>query len=348
MWLTAIGLGLATGLAPPPRRVDTDWQGPAACEQGERLQTTVDSLLDPRGPTARATVRVDPIDRGWRAEIEIDVDGARVRRVVDGGPCAAVADAVALIVAVTVDPVGAGTRVGERLAPSPPTASVADAPSLVPLPSASPTGPPRPAIAVSRPGPASPSDAQRARSPSPRSASLLVDGGITSGLLPGIGGRVGGGAALWWRRARLALTAAHGFARALEHPDGVDAGANLSMTAGRLSACWAPALGRLSLPVCGGVEAGAYSASGFGLQQTARVRSPWVALVPHVRPTVWVTRWLGLAAAIELPIALLRPTFAIDDFPAPLVVVGPAGARAGLSIELRFFRRGSPGPGNEG
>ncbi|MCA9706136.1 MAG: hypothetical protein KDK70_09835, partial [Myxococcales bacterium] len=178
-------------------------------------------------------------------------------------------------------------------------------------------------------------------------ASVFVDGGVSGILLPGLGGRLAAGAALGWGQARVDVAALHEFARAVAHPQGIDAGADLSMTAGRASACWAPALGRVTLPVCGGVEVGAIAASGFGLEQKARVRSPWAALVAHVRPTVWVTRWLGLGAAVELPVALLRPSFVIDDYTEPLVHVGPAGVRVGLSIALAFFRRSGGDPGKE-
>jgi hypothetical protein len=60
-------------------------------------------------------------------------------------------------------------------------------------------------------------------------------------------------------------------------------------------------------------------------------------VVPHVRPTVWATRWLALGVDLQVPIALWRPRFGIDDFPdRDLLVVRRVGFRFGLALELVF------------
>jgi hypothetical protein len=185
--------------------------------------------------------------------------------------------------------------------------------------------------------------ADRARAHPALSFGLQVGGGGTIGLLPGIGGRIDGGALLAFSRARVVLSAVHEFSRRIDHPEDPTAGADVSLTAGRVALCWSPRAGRVTFPICGGVEAGAFVARGVGLAQQERVASPWLAVLPHAEVLVWAPRWLGFGPSIELPISVLRPTFTIDDFEQDLVRVGPAGLRFGLVVTFILFdedRRG--------
>ncbi len=352
-------LGLLVGLMPPSSSppVDLRWDAVPSCEQSTRVRARLDDLLDQReGPGGTAVVLVTEHDDGWRATVEIEAKGASVRRVLEGRPCATLADAVALIIAVTVDPMGMGDVVPSPVSSTPeldPGETVVPSPEISPARVESPvsavgarleSAPSQQASADASPRPAPSSRARRTIS----TASVFVEGGGALGLVPGVGLQLGGGLTLSSGDARFVAAGAHGVARAVEHPEGIDAGADLWSTSGRALACWSPGRTRLSVAACGGVEAGSYAARGFGLERSATVRTAWVAAIPRAQVTLWATRRLGLSLAAEAPVALVRPRFSIDDFAADLVRVGPAGLRMGLAIEVIFFDESKAGRARRG
>jgi hypothetical protein len=336
-----------------PPRVELSWQG-NACDESDRVRARIDELLVPgdAGPTGRARVQILPdgsADAQWIATVEIDTADTTTIRTLRGGPCSSLADAIALVVAVTVDPLGASTRVDARtqVGPDPEI----DAPvGTIPQPDPEDTGPaapdPTPEAAstetrdggrVLRDGSRS---ATRPRTPArpPLSASVIAEGGGALGLLPRIGGRLGGTFALGIGSARIALTGLHAFSRRVAHPEDDGTGADVALSAARVSGGWSFRAGRFTFPLCAGIEAGAFTAAGFGLRDTTTARAAWVAVVPAAQPTLWATRWLGIGLHVEAPISILRPRFGIDDFTGQdLLRVGPVGFRFGLSIEAKFF-----------
>lgn len=362
----ALALGLAATLlgapASEPARVGIEWQG-GACDQAGRAAARLDELLPPHelGPTGRARVHVVPDDSTqeggdaqWVATVEIETADGTVTRTLRGGPCSSIADAIALVVAVTVDPLGASTRVDAWPPTRPggtdtpePVGTIPQAPEPVAR-----TTDLRPASAVvvaedpspdldragrgMRRGPRSAVASSARRRPA-ISTALVVDGGGAIGLLPRIGGRLGGSFVIGLGAGRIAVTGLHVFGRRTEHPQDESAGADVALSAARLSGGWSFRTGRFTFPLCAGIEAGAFTAAGFGLSDAGTARAVWVGLVPHAQPTLWATPWLGLGLHVEAPIALLRPRFDIDDFEDDLVRIGPVGLRFGLSIEVRFF-----------
>jgi hypothetical protein len=157
--------------------------------------------------------------------------------------------------------------------------------------------------------------------------------------------------ALGIARARVELTAHHRFLTTVAHPEDERVTADVSLTAGRVSAGWAPAVGRFSFPMLAGLELGAFTARASGLTTTRTRHGLWAAAVPAFRPTVRATRWLALGLDLQLPVALWRESFVVEDFDQDLLQVGPVGFRFGLGLELIFFdesdrsrarRRGEP------
>lgn len=364
----ALALGLAVTLlraAPDGAvpRVELHWEG-RGCDESDRAARRIAELLPPEenAPRGLARVRLQPEEpsQSWHAtiEIEIEASGTTITRTLRGGPCPSLADAIALVVAVTIDPLGASTRVDARASTTKPEATEAP-PSAVrrpePMPELTPAEEPADAAPLdldptaSVAGPPLPREdmtlRSRPRSALPIAVSIIAEGGGALGLLPRIGGRVGGTFALELGAARISITGLHVVRRRVAHPDAPDAGADVALSGARLSGGWSFRTGRFTLPLCAGIEAGAFTADGFGLDQTTTARAAWVAIVPSLQPTVWATRWLGLGVHVEAPISLLRPRFGIDDFAGTdLVRIGSVGARFGLSVELRIPVRGDPVP----
>lgn len=353
----ALALALAATLlsapASEPTRVEIDWQS-GACDEAGRVAARLDELLPPHevGPTGRAKVQVVPDDSTraggearWIATVEIETADGTVTRTLRGGPCSSIADAIVLVVAVTVDPLGASTRVDawpstredaneepESVDAIPQPAEPAADPTERPPPSAA-TVSERPTFEPDRTG----RELRGTRRRPAISTALVADGGGAIGLLPRIGGRLGGSFVLGIGTGRIAVTGLHVFGRRTAHPQDGSAGADIALSAARLSGGWSFRAGRFTFPLCAGIEAGAFTATGFGLADSGTARAVWIGLVPHAQPTLWATPWLGLGLHVEAPIALLRPRFGIDDFDDDLVRIGPVGFRFGLSIEVRFF-----------
>lgn len=326
----------------PAPGVSVEWDGRPQCNEAVLVRTTLDGLLGSPRPdlSARVSVRVTGEAPEWNAAITIDSRGESTRRSVRGGPCPALAEAVALVIAVTIDPLGASATVTEAMQPvtppdPSPTGLVPEAVAPEPDVGTLDARPERTAPAPTSPGSA---DAPTASRPSlRRRGSAFVSGGAAVGLVPRIGGWLGGGLALGLGGSRLELSGRHRFAARYEHPDSTASGADLTSSSARASGCWAFRSPRVTIPLCGGLEIGAFTARGFGLREARTAQSLWLAAVPHVRPSFRVTPWLGVGLAIEAPVALVRPRFAVDDFASDLLRVGPIGLGLGLSIEVIFF-----------
>ncbi|HVT07466.1 MAG TPA: hypothetical protein VHO67_08405 [Polyangia bacterium] len=233
---------------------------------------------------------------------------AQVREL-DAAKCAELADAAAVAIAVSV------RALTEAEAPQ---TTPARRPDITPDPAA--TAPPMIQLAPDPPRP-------RWR------PGLTVSVAGDSGDLPGTGPGVMGGAMLGRRLVRLALTVGWFPARDAAAVSGGGGRFQLVFAAG--DGCFAPAWGKWTLLACGGVEVGAYGATG---QDVAR---------PSTRTTLWRAGRARLGAAFSLTdsiafavngtavIPLARPTFVLDGM---LDVFRPAaaGARIDAGLEVVF------------
>jgi len=143
----------AEALAKEP--VSLSWKAPAGCPTEADVRAEIDRLLG----TSKAEAPLEVIvivtrNEAGRHHAKLDIKGedGPTTREVDAASCAAVSDAAALIVAMTIDPAAA-------LAAPPPTANVeAPTPAKPPAePTAAPQEPPEagtPSSFRSDPGPA--------------------------------------------------------------------------------------------------------------------------------------------------------------------------------------------------
>ncbi len=244
--LTLAAVTLAAALALPRRaRAQGDeanpnaptilsWVAPPGCPSEAELTRQILGAIGaganvPASLHARAVV--EEASGRWRAEVELSIAGDASIRRVEGETCRAVADAVAVIIAVAVTP--------EVTPPAPPPPEPAPAPPL-PAPQAPP--------------PASP------LAPFTLAAMFLLD----DGTLPtvGYGPEVVGG----WRRSRLELEVAARFL-APETGDLSNTnkqGAHFWMLGGGLRACYAVLTRTLDVAPCAGVHGEWLVANGFG------------------------------------------------------------------------------------
>lgn len=324
-----------------PAEPAISWHAPESCPDATYVRERVGEQL--RG------VEVEPIDvrarvfspteagARWHMQITIGEDG---ERELQAESCAALADAAAVMIAISVN-----ATVEERNAAVPEPPPVAEParstePSTAPAPAPEPTAEPpstariEAAAPLRPPSPAGPS--RRAWAP-PRAVL-----GVTTGLhgvgLPAIGAGVGGFAGVRWGPLRVAVTGTHWIGRERAVVDEITATYRLGT--GGLDLCGVLALGRipaqLELLGCVQAEAGVLRAQGHRASPSRTLRDPWVA-VGGGAGALWAPRsWLAVGVRADVVAPLLRREFVIGDLPAG--AVGPVDARGTLVVELRFPR----------
>lgn len=314
------------------------------CPSAETVERDISTLIGV-SPLPEIDVRIEVADAagGVVAELSFNSAGRSQARTIPGATCSDVVNAAAVVVAVGVDPVA----VGQSLAPvlqRPSPAAVPVAPlAPPPLPTTSeplvePSVDPAPEFAGSEDR----SDAPQSRTPrSPLHLHAFAFGGPTLGAFQRVSGWLGGGLALHRGALRAEVTGQHQFGQRVDHPQASDSGAIVSLTSGRGSGCWSPSVGSFSLSACGGIDLGAAVGRGRGLESRVDARALWAALTPGARVHWRPKGPLAVGLFVDVPISVLRPAFAIDDFEEPLTEVGLASLWVGLALELTLWQRDS-------
>lgn len=326
-----------------PPTLALQWSALAPCPTREQLlarigaqglATTLGGWVPEVHERARLGVRIDVVPAGavWRAELElIDADG-RAQRSFEASSCDALAEAVALIVAVTLDPVAVTQALAGREA-----ALVAPTPTPAPKPAPEPNPTPRSDVAP-------PSDAdggitlvldddQPPAAPLRLRVGLSLHGGASYGPTTNAFGLVGGRAALRGEAWRVELGARWITPRRRLEDSGISARVDAWML--ELRGCGVPSPGPIELPICVGFEAGAVRGRGLDpLPDPTSASFAWLA------PSLSVgLRWapvdrFAFGPELQLVVPLTRGSFVAGAALVDRLV--PLGARALLELELRL------------
>ena len=278
--------------------LDVDWVAPSGCPDGDAVERAVRSRADEAFGTAPVRVRGRVRGRpgAWRLQLQVRTAGDVDERQIEDPDCTALADAAALIVALTMErtPGRAGDPVLRALEPTTPTAAVW--PELPP---------PSPATVADTPPPRRPERTVR--------AGARVSAGVELGALPGVGADLEVAALLERKRFVAELGARYEPPRKARYPDGSGAGGDLSLWAVGGLGCFAPAAGRVRFPLCLGAEGGAMHGRGVGIVQARRDTLPWGAGRARAGVSVAVQPWLRLVANAGLLVPWTRPRFSTDS-----------------------------------
>lgn len=319
---------------------DLTWEAPSACPEGSTVEARVDELLrgsSASGSSLHAEARVEPLAAGWRLRVVLRDDrrGVAERRELAAPDCAALAEAFALIVAVHVDALQTDFNAVALQRPRTPPWPTAVAPSAPVVPPAPRTASPRPRRVVS-PEPRPPT-ATATRS---LGALLRLEGGAELGILPGVAGGAGLMGGIAGRAWRVELGASGWPARTAS---AASLGVRLDLVVGRARVCWAPAIGRWHVPVCGGGEAGGLRGVGTtGVTRPIPRWAPWGAATASVGAAWSLRPWIGPYAAVESVAVLSRARFSVGE--QTVVRAEAVGIRAWIGLELKFAsRRGAAG-----
>lgn len=291
-----------------PLGIDLEWRAPAGCPGADRVVAVIaalvgrDVVLDPTGVIA---IRADIVAAGgrWSLTLAVEGPGGTEQRTIDAPGCEVLTEAAALVIATNFDAAGVAAALARGASDE--------------------RSPRRP-----------PPDSNEAVRSGPRRVGLgiAVQGGPVLGATPKVTGWLQGGLDVSIGRAIIGAHAGHGFARQAGGPRTLRA----ALTVGGVRGCFAPTQGRLAVPLCGIVEAGAVTAQAQG--EKGRLRAPWlgagagagVQWSPHPR--------LALVGGVDALVSILRPT-ATAQGPGGEQTryrMPPASVRATLGIAVRL------------
>jgi hypothetical protein len=308
-------LSCASGARAEPE-LTLSWDVPAACPDATWARRRIAAQLarEPAAEVAqgvRASVTVEPRAKGFALQLRTVVAGASGERTIEAAACEELAQAAALIIALSV------SEASERAASNPPEPPPAKAPT------------PEPA-----------EDAQRGSRETLLAlrADVLLDYGFFD--------RIGVGPAFAlayqygvWRAELAALWIAP---QRMTADDPQAGSVESSLWALRAGGCALFGSWRVRGGPCAGGEFGQARGVGGDELNDARTRRPrWIAGFVGGRLSVGLLAKLALVVEADLNVRLAGPSFVIqpaDESAEPLTIHAPAPAqlRATLGVELRF------------
>lgn len=298
----------------PPPAIEIQWEAPAVCPDAASVRAAVERLLgkplsglDPVNVHATGRVVTNAAGK-WELSAQLVVGERVEEELLVAKECGALADAMALKVALAIDPLA----VAEAVQPSQP--------------------PPVPVRPAASPKPAATSSASSERR---LQLGARLVGQVALGPLPGTTPGAAAYVSLQWPAFRVELggEAFWGGVAHYDAPPGV--GADLQLFAGVARGCLTPAAGAWRFPICAGPELGVMRGSGFGVAETSATTGLWggLTLGPALewRATPRLSLWLEGAALLTL----LKPEFHVRNLPS-LYTPPTVAARAAAGLEAHF------------
>jgi hypothetical protein len=291
---------------------------------GQGVSEQLGEWIPERHDRAKLEVEVEiaVVGERWQASLSLtDADG-RSQRSFSAQSCAALADATALIIAVTLDPVAVASvhaSVPARREPEPPKPEPEP-----PKPEPEPEPPINLTLSDDDPGPQ--------RWPEGLRVGVSIHGGGGWGPIADFTAAIGGRVSLFGERWRAELGGRWAIPRRIEQAGGAGV-FDAWMIEGR--GCFVPSVRVLEFPLCPGIELG--SVRGSGVPPT---RDPLQQSFLWVAPTLsqgltWapIDR-LAIGVELGLVAPLTRGRFVVADL--PIEDLARIGGRALLSLELRL------------
>jgi hypothetical protein len=300
------------------------WSAPPECPDEAALRAEIERLLarplfasDRRLSVHGEVARAPGAEARYllRLTLAVGLGPVQERRLEDAS-CALVARAAAVVVALAID----------AESPPPEPEPEPPAPEPVPAPSASP-----PAAAIAD----SPAPWRAARGTFEPAWEMAAVAGVDAASLPAVAAGVGLRVArdLGADRIELAGTAWPPRRVALPHLPAV--GADVALYTGGLRYCRWLVGGAFDAAACGGLEAGALVASGFGAATSTSGLGRWLAPQLGLLGRARVTSRFALSLGVEGLALAFRDRFTIlgagEVYRPP-----PATARATIGAQLRF------------
>jgi hypothetical protein len=306
----------------PP--IDLAWEAPAECPSLSSVRRATERLLGKsldrlpaRNVHAQGTVSRN--DAGnWVLHIVLAAGDHVEDETLIAKKCHSLSDAMALKVALAIDPL-----------------AVVDSVKPEPVPDTE-----NPAAPSDEPAPRSPSPSPsvpRSRSPSRSRMDIGVRAvaGVGLGPLPGVTPGTALYGSLQFPTFRLELGAQAAWGGVARYEALPNVGANLALFAGTLRGCAVAGSGRFLFPLCVGVDLGFLRGSGFGGQPNASTTGLWGGVSAGPALQLRIASALSLWAEVDASLTLLQPEFHTRNL-GTLYSPPAAGSRAALGFELKF------------
>ncbi len=311
-----------------------DWRAPEGCptrtELLERVRSYLPEIEDPPAEVPRARLRVEasvePIAAEWAVRMRMSGEQGSSERRFSASTCDELADAVALVMAVSLDPVIAAREVAR-----------ASAAARLAIPEPEPELEPEQPRDVREPEVVSHSSVSDDDEPEPATPrdfliGLRVFGGGGFGPTTTGYGSLGAGVALFGPRWRWSLDGGGWLPRTIRTDQA--AGRFWGFWVGTRG-CFVPGRDTLEVPLCGGVELGSVRAA--GLEPALNPRDAnylWAAASASVGVAWVITERVALVADVAALLPFLVGDFRVGDQSLQRTV--PFGMRATLGLELRL------------
>lgn len=327
----------------PPGEPRLEWIAPPQCPDAASGAEHLERFLGGHKLPAPARVELVASAAGYVAKVT--VDGAT--RTLHAEDCETLARAAALVVAVSLDPVATaatvlrerdvgaveepgGSGAGSRGASSDTsTAPESDDTELGPT-----QEPARRQRTISTRADM-PSRAEPGDTPSGSAHWLGASGGIALAIVPSLTGAVRLGYAYQRGPLRVQAEATYATPRAITYPAEPAVGGRFQSVVVGVRACFAPAAGRLAVPLCGGLEGGAIFGRGIGIPNARNPVGAWIGGLAGAAAVVRVHPRVALLAGADLLVGLRRPAFHVGARET-LFRASPVGLRALAGLELRL------------
>lgn len=346
-------LGLVAALTPAPDPAGTSestaaielrWQAPAGCPSGEQTRRLIGQLVPSARASVHASVTIDAVAGGFEGALDLRTKAQQTTRRLQTDDCMVLARAMALVIAVSLDPLAvvetnrnATVPEPEPVDPRPRTAE----PEPRPRPRAEPSPSPEEA----------PFEAGDSVRTEPGTASRRLEGGARLGagvgglLLPAAGVGLTLAPFLGTDRLHVRAVAQYWAPQEVAFDPAKDARGELQLVTGGVRVC--PQLGwaHVRFALCAGADAGAIFGRGTGrdLVPPRSARGPWVGVVLEPGVTVSVAHHVSLWLALEGVVSLYRPLFAVEGAPQEWTAGGGAvRGLVGVQLHARRHRPRAP------
>ena len=335
-----LGAALLAAGASPTADLPVSWDAATECPSAQRVTAQVEQHLGmplaelPTTPWSVEGTITGDTEAGWSLALAIETPQGRTERALfDPGDCAAVSEAAALLIAMTLDP--------DAAEPAPETSEPAEGDAVTGTSEAtegtdaSTTGDAteKTELTPDAPGPLEPVSEPAPEQRIPLRFVLGASGGVIGATLREASGV--GQAKIAWRlpRLRVGITATMGATRGFSVPPITR---DLSLWIWTVGVEAGPVFrrGQFEFPLLGGIETGQMILAPRILAGAERP-ALWTALV--LNPGVaWVPReWLALVASVGTTISFGRPRFEIEGI-GLIHAPSPIGIRATVGFEFRL------------
>jgi len=334
---TVAGAGQAEG---SPGQVSVRWSAPDECPDDARLLHQIEtllgkSLLEFNAQTLRVRASAQGnAEQGYAGKISFSSELGDQERYLDHPSCDRLVEAMALVIALAIDP--------ERVQAAR-DAEDAGSAAMGPTPAAAPSSATSERCPPAMP-PEPPHEHEACHDPAPRTSHLplrglraAVHGLAGAGALPGFGG--GMEAALGWQPEgfRVELLGRYWVPRSQSIGLSTDGRLDLALATLGARACWLLPVNAWRFSACGGADLGNERATGVALENS-RSRDALYAQASGSLEVASTRSRLVPEGGVEVSGALLRPRFGISRDGSDYEVFKPASwsfsALFGFAFEL--------------